>query len=555
MRTSLPLLVLALGGVFPVGVSLGAQAVRTPSQALPAPLFDDLGSHSHPVGTASELAQRYFDQGLVLLYGFNHAEAVRSFQAAAEVDPQCAMAYWGVAYALGPNINAPMDSTAASRAWEALQQALGRIDHANRRDRAYIDALAQRYRAEAGEDRKGLDQAYADAMREVARAYPDDTDAGTLFAEALLDTMPWDYWTKDLQPKPATREALTALREVLRRDPDHPGANHFFIHAVEAGPEPEVGLPSADRLAHLVPGAGHLVHMPCHIYARVGQYHEATLANERAVRADQSYLSQCRAQGFYPGLYYPHNIHFLWFTLGLEGRSEASIGAAVRVAAYAADNVCGPATVAEAPRFRHLPLLAQLRFGHWDDVLRAALPDGASELVMDRALFHYARGLAWLARGRVEQAEAEKAEFDRLAAGPELAKLESAYFPALKLADVAAGVLAGKLAGARGDPEGMIRELEAAVEAQDAIPYMEPPYWYYPVRQSLGAALIKTGRPAYAEAVFREDLKRLPRNGWGLFGLAESLRRQGKAAEAASVDQEFEKAWSRADVQLELGWF
>jgi len=525
------------------------------AQPSPAPVFENLGNHSHRITTSDRLAQRYFDQGLVLLYGFNHAEAVRSFKAAAVVDPQCAMAYWGVAYALGPNINAPMETKAVPDAWKALQQALARRDRASVKERAYIDALARRYRADPVEDRGELDRAYADAMREVALAYPDDPDAATLFVEALLDTMPWDYWTAELKPRPATKEVLRTLRNVLRRNPNHPGANHFYIHAVEAGPEPEIGIPSADRLGSVAPGAGHLVHMPSHIYARVGQYREATEANERAVASDRSYITQCRAQGFYPGTYYPHNVHFLWYTEGLEGRSEGSISAADQVATYALDNVCGPSAAVEAPRFRHLPLLARARFGLWAEVVEAPLPEGEPEFTLDRALTHYARGLAWAARGEVGKAEAERAEFERLVASDELKALENPYFPASGIAAVARHVLAGKVLGAGGHVEGMVTELERGVAAQDALPYMEPPYWYYPVRQSLGAALLKARRFTEAEAVFREDLLDLPRNGWGLFGLAESLRRQGKVGEAENVSREFEAAWARADVKLELSWF
>jgi tetratricopeptide (TPR) repeat protein len=355
MKSS-PLLLLLLVFAFRTAAAPAPDANQNPASARPlAPLFNNLGKHHHAVTTQSKLAQRYFDQGLILLYGFNHTEAIRSFRAAAQADPNCAMAWWGVAAAYGPNINAPMEPSAVPKAWRALQTALSLTSKASPREQAYLEALTKRYQAQPPPDRSGLDQAYANAMRDMARQYPDDLDASVLFAEAIMDTMPWDYWTPDLEPKPATKELLATLESVLHRDPLHPGANHFYIHAVEAGPHPEAGIPSADRLGRFAPGAGHLVHMPSHIYVRVGDYDKASAANVQAVKADETYISHCKAQGFYPGVYYPHAVHFLWYARGWEGRSKDCIKTAKKVAEYALDGRCG---VLEGPRLRHLPLLA-----------------------------------------------------------------------------------------------------------------------------------------------------------------------------------------------------
>lgn len=550
MKVNKEFILRSLAFVLAGGIGLSSACSAQSSRL--APVFDGLGDHHHPVTTRSSLGQRYFDQGLTLLYGFNHAEAVRSFQALAELDPGCAMAWWGVALAHGPNINRPMEKSDVPRAWEALQKALALKPKASAKERAYIDALAQRYEPKWSDDRSALDQAYADAMRQVARDHPDDLDAATLFAEALMDTMPWDYWTKDRTPKPATRELLAELRRVRQRNPNHPGANHFWIHAVEAGPNPEHGLPAAERLSKFCAQAGHLVHMPSHIYVRVGQYHDASEANYRAQEADRAYISHCRIQGFYSGVYYPHNMHFLWYATSLEGRSAEAMKAAEKVAEYAFDPRCGT-TVIEAPRFRHLPLLVCARFGLWDKILQAR-PGVATEL-LDQAMTHYARGLAHLNRNQPEQAQSELNQLEKIAASNEAKKLDTPILPATGIMKVARHVLAGKLAGHRGNNDQCVEELEKAVVAEDALPYMEPPFWYYPVRQSLGAAWLRLDQPSKAEAVFREDLERLPRNGWSLFGLEESLRRQGKEQAAAAVHREFAAAWKHADVKLDLSAF
>src|SRR5688572_10114846 len=363
-----------------------------------APLFDGLGKLHYPVRTTSKLAQRYFDQGLSLCYAFNHREAIRSFEAAARHDTNLAIAWWGVAYAYGPHVNKPMTKEDNDAAWAALRQAMALRSNGSPREQAYITALRTRYQEKFAEDRAALDKAYAAAMREVARKYPDDLDAQTLLAEALMDTMPWDYWKSDRSPKPETEEANAALRYVMARNPDHPGANHLYIHAVEAGPQPELALPAADRLLDHAPQAGHLVHMPSHIYMRVGQYEDAVKSNERAIRADQSYIRHCRAQGFYPGAYYPHNIHFLWYAYLFQGRTTDALKAANRVAENARENYCGPRKAVEGARVRHLVWLTAARFGRWEDVLAVQQPPATNDFLVDRVMWHYARGLALAAR-------------------------------------------------------------------------------------------------------------------------------------------------------------
>lgn len=525
------------------------------TEKLPGPLFDNLGDLHLPVTTKSKQAQRYFDQGVSLVFGFNHKEAIRSFRSAAFLDPQCAMAHWGVAYAYGPHVNKPMDASDTTNAWAALQLALANQSRASAKEQAYIAALATRYQAEYNEDRRALDKAFAAAMRELTRQYPDDLNAQVMFAEALMNTMPWDYWTHDRTPKPETEEILTALRFVMTRDPDHPGANHFYIHTVEAGPNPELGLPSADRLRFYALDAGHLVHMPAHIYMRVGQYHDAVLANERAVKSDQRYIQHCRAMGFYPGVYYPHNIHFLWWAQLFEGRSKDALRTANQAARYANENYCGPSKAFEAPRLRHLPWLTLLRFGRWDEMLAIAKPANTNDFLVDRALWHFARGLAFAAKQDVAAAEREEMELNAIANSEAAKQASTPIFPVADTLAISAHWLAGKVAGAKGDQQKMIVELEKAAALEAALPYMEPSYWPIPVRPTLGAALLQSGEAIKAEQVFRDDLKYWPRNAWSLLGLEASLRAQGKAQQADDVKRQFAAAWSRADVELDLNWF
>jgi tetratricopeptide (TPR) repeat protein len=532
-----------------------ANAAEAQIPQAPAPWFPGLGNLHHPITTRSSEAQRYFDQGLTLSYAFNHVEAIRSFEAAATLDPDCAMAYWGIAYASGPHVNKPMSEEDNARAWNAVRRAQSTSARTSPKEQAYIRAMAQRYQEEFVEDRVTLDRAYAQAMQEVARENPDDLDAHVLLAEALMNTMPWDYWLGDRSPKPETEEAIAALRHVIARNPDHPGANHLYIHAVEAGPSPELGLPSADRLLGFAPQAGHLVHMPSHIYMRVGQYHDASRANELAIEADRSYIQSCRAQGFYPGAYYPHNVHFLWWSTLFEGRSADATRAAKQVADIAIDSVCGPAPAVEAPRFRHLPWLTAARFGRWDEILNVKQPPATNSFLVDRVMWHYARGLAFAARQQADPAAREHADMEALLASPEVSEIDNPYFPGSAILAVAGHLLAAKVAQVQGDGALMIEQFEQAVAAETALPYMEPAFWSLPTRQTYGAALLQIGDPTEAERVFREDLDHYPRNGWALFGLEQSLRAQGRTEAANSVHRELQEAWKHADVQLDLAWF
>lgn len=517
----------------------------------PAPLFDNLGNHHHPISPKNPLAQRYFNQGLILSYGFNHAEAERSFREAARLAPNCAMCYWGIAFVLGPNINAPMDDAAVPEAFAAVQKALELAPKASKTEQAYIQALAKRYAPKPVEDRTPLDQAYANAMRELSQRYPDDLDAVTLFAEALMDLSPWNYWTKDGQPTTYTNEIVTTLESVMKRNPEHPGANHYYIHAVEASQAPEKALPSAQRLETLVPGAGHLVHMPAHIYWRVGRYHDAARINEHAIRADEVHLvggtRDQNAHSFYALAYYPHNIHFLFAAAQMEGRSELALAAARKLVAKIPDQAYRDIPALED--FKPMPLFALVRFGKWQEILQE--PQPASQLQYATGIWHWARGLAYVREGQLDQAIAQYEQLSKIAQTDAMKELTLASFPkASTLLNIAANVLAGELAGAHGQTNQAIAKLKEAVRIQDSLSYIEPPSWYYSVRQNLGHALLVAGRAKDAEVVYREDLRQYPHNGWSLFGLAQSLRVQGKTKEAQAVQERFVEAWKYADVKL-----
>jgi tetratricopeptide (TPR) repeat protein len=513
-----------------------------------APLFDDLGDYQHQITTNSPQAQRYFNQGLTLMYGFNHGEAIRSFKEGARLDPDCAMCYWGVAVALGPNINKPMDAADVPKAWDALQQAQRLAPKVSENERAYIKALGARYAPQPVKDRHSLDVAYADAMRQVMKSYPQDLDAATLFAEALMDTMPWDYYMEDRRPKAVTEELISSLEYVIAKDPQHPGANHFYIHAVEASPYPERALPSAKRLGAVAPGAGHLVHMPSHIYLRVGRYHDATLANEQAVKADEGYIAQCRAQGFYPAAYYPHNQHFLWYTFGMEGRSELAIETAREI-----DRMNDHQSLAEGKRFSPLLILTLARFGKWDEVLAQPKPP-ATELFAT-AMVHYARGMAQAGKLDLDASQRELNALEQITQSSQIKALDQPQLPGAKLIVLSKHVLAGELASRRSQNDEMNRQFTSAIQLEDKLPYMEPPYWHHPVRQIYGDVLLQAGKSAEAEAMYRQDLKRNPANGWSLYGLLASLREQGKTEEANAVEKRFREAWRLADVTLTASRF
>ena len=519
-----------------------------------APLFSDLGNHHHAITARSELAQRYFDQGLTLSYGFNHAEGARSFREATHIDPDCAMCYWGLALVLGPNINMPMDPGEVSTAYEASQKALSLADKVSANERAYIEAITKRYAAEASEDREPLDAAYAEAMCAVAHAYPDDLDAATLCAEAMMDCHPWDYWHRDGRPQPWTEEIVSTLESVLARDPNHPGAIHFYIHATEASRDPGRAAPYADRLGDLVPGAGHLVHTPSHTYIRVGRYHDASVVNMRAAQADQSYVSQCRAQGVYPLAYVPHNHHFLAVAASMEGWSAKAIEAALMTDAKTQHELMGEPGLAALQHYSLVPLYIYVRFGKWDEIL--AHPAPPAEYLYPTGIWHYARGRALVGKGALPDAERELSALRTIAANKEMEKITLFDVnSAASLLRVATEVLAGEIEARRHRWNAAIRHLHAAVRREDALRYQEPEDWQYPTRHSLGAVLIEAGRPGEAERVYREDLTQNPENGWALYGLMESLRAQGKTAAAAKVEERFRKAWANADVTITASRF
>ncbi len=517
-----------------------------------APLFADMGNHHHPITTQSTWAQKYFDQGLTIDFAFNHAESLRSFKAAQKLDPECAMCFWGEALALGPNINvtsngkAVMDEASQTAAYAAIQQALQLKTNATQQEQDYIDALAIRYSADITTPRDPQDMAYADAMRTLYQKYPGDDDAASLFAEALMTTMPWDYWVDPDNPKPYTEEVISALETVLARSPDHPMALHLYMHAVEASSTPERAEAAADRLGTLVPGAGHLVHMPSHIFWRVGRYHDASEANVRAAAVDESYIAQCNAQGFYPAMYYPHNIHFLWAAASMEGRSAVAIEAANRVAANVQVEVIEQYPMVEF--FHTIPLLALTHFGRWDEVLEQ--PQPAAGLAYSNAIWHYARATAFAAKGDLVSAQAEYLALQPLRESDKVLYLDGVMYPASQLLLIADELIQGDMAMARSELDTAIAHYTAAVAAQDALPYTEPPFWYYPNRQSLGKALLAAGRPAEAEAVYRRDLEIYRHNGWSIFGLMQALQAQGKDEEAAAQREMFNHAWGQADIEL-----
>jgi len=517
-----------------------------------APLFDGMGDYHRPITTTDPGAQRYFDQGMVLAFGFNHAEAIRSFRAAQRLDPSCAMCFWGEGLATGPNINvtskgkaimSPADRVAAHA---AAQRALGLVENTTPVERALIEALVTRYDGSETSDRDPLDRAYATAMRSVVDRFPADDDAAAMYAEAWMNTMPWDYWSDNGEPKPETVEVITALERIIERSPRHPLALHLYIHAVEASSNPGRAEQAADTLLTLVPGSGHLVHMPAHTFWRVGRYHDASEANVRAAAVDEAYIAQCNAQGFYPAMYYPHNIHFLWAAASMEGRSAVAIEAARKVA----DNV-RIEQIAEFPTvefFKTIPLLALVQFGRWDEILAEPMPDAALEY--STAITHYARGTALARQGDVAGARAERARLVPLRDTTQIVFLDTNDYPAVTLLQIADHLLQGDIALAAKQPTTAIGHFEAAVALQDSLPYMEPPFWYYPTRQSLGEALLAADRAADAEAVYRKDLEQYPHNGWSLFGLVQSLEAQGKSTEAAETLTMFGHVWERADVTL-----
>jgi tetratricopeptide (TPR) repeat protein len=532
----------AFGGTTPQD---DVQSAAVPGQL--APRLQNLGDHKFPVTTSSPRAQLFINQGMMLTYGFNHAEATRSFREAARLDPDCAMAYWGMALVVGPNINMDMPPEAEAKGYELIQKALSLKSNVSERERAYIDALAKRYSAEAKPNRAALDRAYVEAMRNLHHRYPEDLDAAALYAESVMDLRPWDYWTRDMQPYPETVEVLRVLESVLERNPNHPGAIHYYIHTVEVA-RPQLAEAGAERLERLAPGAGHLVHMPSHIYRRVGRYSEASKSNEDAIAADEDYITQCRAQGVYPLAYYPHNIHFLWDSASMEGRSQVAITAARKASSSIPEGAWRDIPLLH--QFLVAPLFSYTRFGQWDLILSE--PSPPEDSLFWTGVWHYARGLAFTATGKVDEASKELGSLRDIAEDKSLEGYRVTFSRngAKAILDIATAVLEGELAAKRGDYEKAIAQLHRGVLLEDNLIYNEPPDWHVPVRQSLGAVLLEAGRPAEAEAIYWQDLQLNRENGWSLFGLTQSLRAQGKEEQAALMEKRFRKAWGQADVTL-----
>lgn len=509
-----------------------------------------LGEHSFPVSTHNRDAQRYMNQGLNLSYGFNHAEAGRAFQEAAKLDPNLAMAYWGQALVLGPNINAEMDAALERQAQQLVQQAKSLMQNISSREQALINALEKRYTGHT-KDRSTNNKAYAKAMREAHQRFPDDQDIAILFVEAVMDLRPWGYWMPDDTPYEGIAEIVSITEQILKMNPKHPGAVHVHIHLMESTKNPEKAEQSADTLLSLAPEAGHLVHMASHIYQRVGRYADAIKSNQMAIAVDENYLAQCPEKGAYPSVYYPHNIHFLWHAATLDGQSQLAIEAARQTADKVDDAMLNEIPIAAL--FRVTPYWALARFGHWQEILQEPAPPASNAFLTGS--WHYVRGLAWVATHQTKQADQELAKLhdslNQLSTNGPVISINSAS----SILRIASEVLAGEIAAAKNQFDQAILHLDKAIRLDDALLYTEPPEFHFPPRLALGAILLKAGRAHEAETVYWEDLKRIRNNGWALFGLMQALTAQNKTERAAIVKERFEQTWQRADIELEASRF
>jgi tetratricopeptide (TPR) repeat protein len=513
------------------------------------PLWSNLGSLSFPVTTANVLAQRYFDQGLRLAYGFNHAEAGRAFRYAQTLDPHCAMCYWGEALVLGPNINAPMQAEAQASALQAAQRARDLASRVSAKEQALIEAISARYSADPKAERSALDAAYAERMRAAAQRFPKDDHIAVLTAEALMDLQPWDYWAPDGKtPKGNAAEIVNLLETTLKRNPNHPGAIHYYIHAVEASSEPQRAERHAERLAKLTPGAGHLVHMPSHIFFRLGRYIDSLEVNKAAVAADEAYIARVKAAGIYPQAYYPHAIHMLMVSAQMAGDGNAAISAAEKLAQVVSDEAAR--TIAWVQPIKAAPYFAHAQFSEPQRVL--ALPDPGNELPYVKGLWHYARGVASASAGDIEQAKQELARVRDIADSTDWTVLTTSGVPATDVLSIAQHVVQGRIDQAEGDLRAAATAFEQAVAVEDKLAYMEPPFWYYPVRQSLGAVLVQLGALDRAEEAFRTSLARAPNNGWSLYGLQEVYRKRGDDKSARAIERRLAQAWAGTRQQLSL---
>ncbi|TYA92233.1 tetratricopeptide repeat protein [Seonamhaeicola marinus] len=517
-----------------------------------SPLFKNLGNLHFPVTTKSKRAQAFFDQGLKLAYAFNHAESHRSFMEAARLDPDMAMAYWGQAFALGPNINDPLPSEERKEQInKAIDLATSLLDKANTKEKALINALAKRYSKDLDKDVSELNLSYMNAMENVASSHPNNANILILYAASVMNTVPWNYWDKDGNPSPNINKAKTALEKAITLKPENPGAHHYYIHMVEL-PFPDMGVKSADQLASLMPGAGHIVHMPSHIYIRVGRYKDAVIANQKAILADEDYISQCFSQGLYPLAYYPHNIHFLWSSASLLGDSELAIDAAKKTA-----EKVPVGEYLEMPflqDFASTPLLAYVRFGKWNDIL--TFPAPKKDIKHLNLIRHYARGIAFIKKGNIEKTQKELAAIKILQDDEELESLIAVpNNPTSELADIAYYIVAGELAASQNNYNVAIANFKNAVEIEDRLAYTEPSPWHIPTRQNLGNALMNIKKYEAAETIYNEDLAVNRQNGWSLIGLYNSLKAQNKLKDAEKIKREFNKAWEHADIEINSSVF
>ena len=539
MKRSIPLFFIA-------AMLLSAQHNHPAATSKPAELLEGLGNHTHPIATNSKVAQQFFDQGLALIFGFNHDEAARLFARAAELDPKSPMPHWGIALALGPNYNMPPMPDREEKAWIAIDKAVALSKTAPENERAYVEALVTRYSKDPNEDRKKLGVNYKDAMKQIAQRYPDDLDAVTLYAEAMMNLRPWQLWSAEGEPAEGTLDILETLERVLRRDPNHPGANHYYIHAVEASKNPERALPSAIRLGSLMPGAGHIVHMPSHIFLRVGDFQSSASVNETASEVDRKYIQRSGAKGIYPLMYYSHNLHFVAYARMMQGNFKEALDYSQRLRKNVDGAIDEMPMIAPYGTFEWLILT---RFAKWNEMLAQKEPTAKNEYL--HAMYRYSRGLAFAGLGKVTEAQAERermeAHYSRIAESENLM-----INPARSVLSIGMADLDARVARAKNEAEKEIASLRLAIELQDKLGYMEPPEWHYSVREALGGALLRRGDAAAAETVFRKDLEMNPRSGRSLFGLMEALRMQNKSVSLEWVKNEFKEAWKYSPAALNV---
>jgi tetratricopeptide (TPR) repeat protein len=515
-----------------------------------APLLKGLDGINFKISTGNKETQKYFNQGLMLSYSFNHAEAARSFFEAARQDSTCAMAYWGFAYVLGPNYNAGMEDDNYQRAYEATQKAISLSENCTAKEKALIKTLTYRYAPQPPENRHHLDSAYSVAMKKVYDTYPTDPDISALYAESLMNLHPWDmYDKKTKEPRPWTPEIVAILEKLIKQYPRHPGAPHFYIHAVEASKNPERGLASANLLMTLVPGSGHLVHMPSHIYIWTGDYHLGALANMEAVKVDSAYVTACHAQGAYPLAYFPHNYHYLTAMATFEGNSKLAWTSAKKVQEKTAQEIMLQPGWGTLQHYYTIPWFVGVKLGMWDSLL--AIKPLEKELIYPGAVLHYAKGMAYIGKKDVAKAESELSQLKELAKDPVLKEttiwdINTTY----DIVQIAMSVLAAEIYRSKKEYGKSITAFRQAIAIEDNLNYNEPPDWFFSVRHHLGAALLQAGKYGEAEKTYLEDLNTWKENGWALHGLYLALQKQGKVADAQSVKNRFDKAWQYADFDI-----